>query len=119
MSEEELSTQQTERRKEPRYLCLGHVTLVRLPGLSWTGRILDLSLGGCLIEIRSFVYAAPGSAIELTVQAGGAALRVMGKVSFADRPEPGRIGISFTQLSKRGQRALEELIAKLEAAHTE
>lgn len=109
--------EQTERRKDPRYLCLGHVTLIRLPGISWTGRILDLSLGGCLIEIRSFVYAAPGSAVELTVQTGGAALRMMGKICFADKPAPGRIGISFTQLTKRGRRELATLIAELEAVH--
>lgn len=108
--------EQPERRKDPRYLCLGHITLVRLPGISWTGRILDLSLGGCLIEIRSFVYAAPGSAVELTIQTGGAALRMMGKITFADKPAPGRIGISFTQLSKRGQRELARVIAELEAA---
>jgi hypothetical protein len=105
----------TERRREPRYLCLGQVKLIRLPGIVWTGRVLDLSLGGCLIEIRSLVYVSRGSVVELTVQTRGTALRMLGKVTFGGRLASGRIGISFTGLSRGGAHRLAELIAELEA----
>ncbi|HEV2710807.1 MAG TPA: PilZ domain-containing protein [Edaphobacter sp.] len=105
-----------ERRREPRYLCLGQVKLIRLPGIVWTGRVLDLSLGGCLIEIRSLVYVSRGSVVELTVQSKGTALRMLGKVTFGGQLASGRIGISFTGLSRGGQRRLTELIAELEAS---
>ena len=105
----------TERRRQPRYLCLGQVKLIRLPGIVWTGRILDLSLGGCLIEIRTLVYVSRGSVVELTVHTRGTALRMLGKVTFGGRLPSGRIGISFTRLSNAGQRQLTELIAEMEA----
>lgn len=104
-----------ERRKEPRYFCLGQVKLIRLPGIVWAGRVLDLSLGGCLIEIRSLVDVSRGSVVELTVQTRGTALRMVGMVTFVGKLTSGRIGISFTRLSKRGQRQLTELITELEA----
>jgi len=102
-----------ERRKEARYLCFGQVKLHRAPGIVRSGRIVDLSLGGCLIEIRSPVSVAPGSAVELAVQMKGAALRASGHVTFIDRPRPGLIGISFVRLSERGQLQLAELVAEL------
>jgi PilZ domain-containing protein len=105
----------TERRREPRYLCLGQVKLIRLPGIVWTGRVLDLSLGGCLVEIRSLVYVSRGSVVELTIQTRGTALRMLGKVTFGGRLASGRIGISFTRMSNGGERRLAELIAELEA----
>ena len=108
-----------ERRKEPRYLCLGQVKLIRLPGIVWTGRILDLSLGGCLIEIRSLVYVSRGAVVELTVQTRGTALRMLGKITFGGRLASGRIGISFTRLSKGGERRLAELIAELDVKFQE
>lgn len=106
----------TERRKQPRYLCLGQVKLIRLPGIVWSGRILDLSLGGCLIEIRSLVYVSRGSVVELTVQTRGTALRMLGKVTFGGKLASGRIGISFTRLTSGGQRQLTDLIVELAAS---
>lgn len=102
-----------ERRKEARYLCFGQVKLNRIPGIVRAGRIIDLSRGGCLIEIRLPVYVSQGSAIELTVQMKGIALRVLGNVAFVDRVRPGLIGISFVRLSERGQMQLSELVAEL------
>ena len=102
-----------ERRKEARYLCFGQVKLHRLPGLVRSGRIIDLSLSGCLIEMRSPAYVSQGAAIELAVQMKGVGLRVAGSVAFVDGPRPGLIGISFARLSERGQGQLSELVAEL------
>ncbi len=102
-----------ERRKEARYLCFGQVKLHRMPGIVRSGRIIDLSLSGCLIELRSPVYVSQGSAIELAVQMKGVALRMLGEVTFVDRPRPGLIGISFVRLSERGQLQLSELVTEL------
>lgn len=102
-----------ERRKEARYLCFGQVKLNRIPGIVRSGRIIDLSRGGCLIEIRLPVYVSQGVAIELAVQMKGVALRILGNVAFVDRSRPGLIGISFVRLSERGQQQLSELVAEL------
>jgi hypothetical protein len=102
-----------ERRKEARYLCFGQVKLNRIPGLVRSGRIIDLSLNGCLIEIRLPVYVSQGCAIELAVQMKGVSLRMAGNVAFVDRARPGQLGISFVRLSERGQVQLSELVAEL------
>jgi hypothetical protein len=102
-----------ERRKEARYLCFGQVKLNRIPGIVRSGRIIDLSHGGCLIELRLPLYVSQGCSIELTVQMKGIALRVLGNVAFVDRSRPGLIGISFVRLSERGQVQLSELVAEL------
>jgi hypothetical protein len=102
-----------ERRKEPRYLCFGQVKLNRLPGLVRTGRIIDLSLSGCLIEVRLPVYVSEGCAVELALQMKGIALRMLGEVTFVGNPRPGLVGISFVRLSERGQIQLREVIAEL------
>lgn len=102
-----------ERRKEARYLCFGQVKLHRIPGLVRSGRIIDLSLSGCLIEMRMPIYVSQGSAIELAVQMKGIALRMLGNVAFVDRLRPGLIGISFVRLSERGQLQLSELVTEL------
>ncbi|GGG77444.1 PilZ domain-containing protein [Edaphobacter dinghuensis] len=102
-----------ERRKEARYLCFGQVKLNRIPGIVRSGRIIDLSRGGCLIEIRLPVYVSQGAAVELVVQMKGIALRMLGNVAFVDRSRPGLIGISFVRLSERGQMQLSELVAEL------
>jgi len=102
-----------ERRKEARYLCFGQVKLNRIPGIVRSGRIIDLSRGGCLIEIRLPVYVSQGCSIELAVQMKGIALRVLGNVAFVDRSRPGLIGISFVRLSERGQVQLAELVSEL------
>lgn len=103
----------SERRKEARYLCFGQVKLNRISGIVRLGRIIDLSRGGCLIEIRLPVYVSQGSAIELSVQMKGIALRMLGNVAFVDRARPGLIGISFVRLSERGQLQLSELVSEL------
>lgn len=102
-----------ERRKEARYLCYGQVRMNRIPGVARSGRIVDLSRGGCLIEMRLPVYVSQGSAIELAVQTRGIALRIQGKVAFVDRTRPGQIGITFERLSERGQVQLSELVNEL------
>jgi hypothetical protein len=102
-----------ERRKEARYLCFGQVKLNRIPGIVRSGRIIDLSRGGCLIEIRLPVYVSQGCSIELAVQMKGVSLRMAGNVAFVDRSRPGLIGISFERLSERGQVQLSELVSEL------
>jgi hypothetical protein len=102
-----------ERRKEARYLCFGQVKLNRIPGIVRSGRIIDLSRGGCLIEIRLPVYVSQGCSIELAVQMKGVSLRMAGSVAFVDRSRPGLIGISFVRLSERGQVQLSELVSEL------
>lgn len=102
-----------ERRKEARYLCFGQVKLNRIPGIIRSGRIIDLSRGGCLIEMRLPVYLSQGTAVEVAVQMKGVSLRMAGNVAFVDESRPSLIGISFVRLSERGQVQLLELVAEL------
>lgn len=107
-----------ERRKEPRYVCFGQVKLDRTrPGIILRGRIIDLSLGGCLIQMQLPLDVCPGAAVELTIQAKGTPLRMMGSIKSAGKQSSGLIGISFTKLSARGRFELNELIAELGATH--
>jgi hypothetical protein len=107
-----------ERRKEPRFLCFGQVKLDRTrPGVILRGRVIDLSLGGCLIQMQSPVDVCPDAAVELTIQARGTPLRMMGNIKSAGKQLSGLIGISFTKLSARGRFELNELIAELGATH--
>lgn len=105
----------SERRKEPRYLCFGQVKLNRLPGAILPGRIIDLSLGGCLIAMQRPAPVSQGSIVELTIQTRGTALRMIGVITFVGRQAPRWMGISFEKMSKRGQLQLAEVIAELEA----
>jgi hypothetical protein len=107
-----------ERRKEARYVCFGQVKLDRTrPGIILRGRVVDLSLGGCLIQMQSPVDVCPGASVELTIQAKGTPLRMMGSIKSAGEQSSGLIGISFTRLSSRGRFELKELIAELGASH--
>jgi hypothetical protein len=105
----------SERRKEPRYLCFGQVKLNRLPGAILPGRIIDLSLGGCLIAMQRPAPVSQGSVVELTIQTRGTALRMIGIITFLGRQAPRWMGISFKKMSKRGELQLMEIIAELEA----
>lgn len=107
-----------ERRKEARYVCFGQVKLdPTRPGVILRGRVIDLSLGGCLIQMQSAVDICPGAAVELTIQAKGTPLRMMGTIKSAGKQSSGLIGISFTRLSSRGHFELKELIAELGATN--
>lgn len=103
-----------ELRTAPRFACSGTAKIDALGGLpGQPGKIRDLSLGGCLLELQKPKTFQHGSVIELTLQSRGTVFRVMGNVT--ERPDQTLIGVKFLKLSTRGQLELEELIADLEA----
>lgn len=103
----------TDRRKEGRYICSGRVTMNPIPGAIHRGRIVNISLGGCLIELQSPLSLSRNSLVELTIQAKGIGLRVQGNVMAARRRAPACVSISFSRLSSRSSFALHELIGEL------
>lgn len=102
-----------DRRKEGRYICSGRVTMNPIPGTIHRGRIVNISFGGCLIELQSPLSLSRDSLVELTIQAKGIGLRVQGNVMAARRRVPACVCISFSRFSTRSSLALRELIGEL------
>lgn len=112
-----------ERRGSPRYACAGDAQ-VRVPfgGPAFAGRLLNLSLGGCYVQMESPFEL--GRLAEVTLRVNKLSFRARGKVVFSEsfRSDPGDarprsgMGIRFTGMSEGGRRRLRELIE--EFAHT-
>ena len=110
-SPEELSKQNPDRRRSPRFSCAGVAKIISLPseGVYLAGTLRDLSLNGCAIETGSALES--GSRAEIVVQVSATSFRAIGEVK-APRGACG-IGLEFLRLSGRGQDMLVELLREL------
>ena len=82
---------------------------------SVTGRIIELSLGGC--RVRSFgkcPQGTPAGIMEVLFKINGIAFRLAGTVQWTDAGRTA--GIRFRPMASRRREALEELLAELEAS---
>jgi hypothetical protein len=78
-----------------------------------TGRVVDVSAGGCLVEMSSPPGMKTLDPVELMLRSNFLALRANGSIQRSDLK--GRLlGIRFTHLSQRGRLDLSELIDSLE-----
>jgi hypothetical protein len=105
----------SDRRRIPRYSCIGQAQLSCLPlsGALLRGKIRDLGLGGCRIECIETVSPFDlGDQTEILVEVNSWFFRAMGHV----RAVQGRSGISmeFLRMSSGGYSMLADLIADLE-----
>lgn len=100
-----------ERRRSPRFSCGGMAKIICLPsdGLFLSGRISDLSLGGCGVQISKPL--AHGAVAEIVVRIYGSSFRAIGQVRAVRGPAG--IGMQFLQLSSGGQDMLVELVREL------
>jgi hypothetical protein len=100
-----------DRRRSPRFACSGHARIAYLPsaGMLVSGKLRDLSLGGCGIETVSPL--ACGTRAELLVRVNASSFRAVGEVRATRVPFG--IGVEFVQLSAGGQDMLVELIREL------
>ncbi len=106
----------SERRQSKRYRYRGDAKLRQLEtDLSLSGRILDLSARGCLLQMPDLSAYAVDTLVDMCVNTGWVSFRVLGSVRHVN-PNHWRIGISFLKLSRRSESELLELIAGLEEA---
>jgi hypothetical protein len=106
----------TENRRAPRYRYRGEATLRRLDSdPTLPGRVLDLSASGCLLRLPDPSDFAVGTLIDLSIQTGPLGFRALGSVRHRARTRR-VLGISFVNLSRRGEAELNALIADLESA---
>ena len=104
------------RRTSHRYGVGGKVKIFG-QGLSptLTGSILDLSLGGCLLQVDAEFYLAQDSEVELTIQSKGTSFRVKGEVKLRGR-STNPVGIAFATMTERVREDIAYLIGELAEA---
>ena len=102
---------QKERRRVPRFSCVGEAQLICLPsdGDFVAGKIHDLSLGGCRLNLNETLNS--GARMELVIRAKAASFRALGIVKGLHSER--EAGIEFVQLSSGGRDLLEDLIGEL------
>jgi len=108
---EEKSPREGERRRNPRFSCGGMVQIVCLPsdGILLPGKIRDLSLGGCSIQMGSPIQR--GSVAEILVRVSASSFRALAQVR--EVRGPAGVGVQFLQMSAGGQDMLAELVREL------
>jgi hypothetical protein len=112
MSEER---RQSDRRKDRRYNCSGRVRIWQTEsGVYRLGSIVNLSMGGCLINLPSTADFERHSIVEASFQSNYLAFRTLGSVRRVDE-KSGLLGVCYLNLSSRGRLDLVELFADLEA----
>jgi hypothetical protein len=107
----DLAQRTEERRRSPRFTCGGQARIVSLPfnGVALSGKILDLSLGGCYIETDQPLPC--GTMVEVIVQVDASSFRALGRVR--DSRDRSGAALEFLQLSAGGRDLLRELVAQL------
>jgi hypothetical protein len=106
----------SEKRQSKRYRYRGDAKVRQLEtDLSLSGRILDLSARGCLLQMPDLSAFAVDTLVDMCVNTGWVSFRALGSVRHVNLNH-WRIGISFIKLSRRGESELLELIADLEEA---
>jgi hypothetical protein len=104
-----------ENRQAKRYRYRGAVVVRRLesdpvlPGL-----VLELSTQGCLLRLPDLSEFAVGTVVDIVVSSHLVSFRALGSVRHRSRTRR-VIGVSFVNLSRRGESDLLDLIADLEA----
>jgi hypothetical protein len=100
-----------DRRSHPRYACDGYAHIFGLNGeLLFRGKILNLSLSGCLIETPDFKLER-GMLVAVDVVAREIQCRVDGHIAVADREHVA--GIAFRELGPRQAGPVADLIREL------
>ena len=106
----------SEQRQTKRYRYRGNAKVRQLEtDLSLSGRILDLSARGCLLQMPDLSAFAVDTLVDMCVNTGWVSFRALGSVRHVNLNH-WRIGISFVKLSRRGESELLELITDLEEA---
>jgi c-di-GMP-binding flagellar brake protein YcgR len=98
-----------QKRRHPRMECSGSASLHLLDEeLELRGRILDLSLEGCLLVLEEPAGLQEGAVVELSFSARQLPFRVVAQVKV--KRNTITIGFQFLKISRRGTCQLGELI---------
>jgi PilZ domain len=105
------NTNADDRPRNPRFSCGGVAEISVLPsnGLYLSGKILDLSLGGCRVDTP--VPIERGARAEIVVHVNSASFRAVGEVKGIRGNS--EAGIEFVYLSRGGKDLLADLVAEL------
>jgi hypothetical protein len=102
-----------ERRNTPRFPCGGTGEVIVLGGaLRFSGELLDLSASGCRLATEVMFTLERGTRVEVAMVVGGTHFRVAGGVRSNHKIRG--VGLEFMNVSARGARLIQELIAELE-----
>jgi hypothetical protein len=105
-----------EHRRTRRYRLRGDATARVLDSdVALPGRILDLSLRGCLLTLPSLARVEIDSLLDMSISTTAVSFRALGSVRYY-LPNYWRIGVSFVNLTERGQSELSQLIDALKVA---
>ncbi|HUD74311.1 MAG TPA: PilZ domain-containing protein [Terracidiphilus sp.] len=109
----EMPKRAEELRQSPRLGCRGFGAIQTLPASErpCAARILNLSVGGCLMEVKGPLDLALDEIVELIFNINQMPFRVRAKVRSIRLK--GLVGFQFLQLSERTRRYLHELIGEL------
>jgi hypothetical protein len=109
----EMPKRAEELRQSPRLGCRGYGAVQTLPASEQPcpARILNLSVGGCLMELKGPLDIAVDEIVELIFNVNQMPFRVRAKVRAVR--SKGLVGFQFLQLSERTRRHLHELIGEL------
>lgn len=99
------------RRRHPRYPCEGHAE-VYLPhgGLLLRGKILNLSISGCFIEVPAITLER-GTSVEVYFSTRRLQFRVAGYIAVLHRKRGA--GIAFQEMNPRRALQIANLVGEL------
>jgi c-di-GMP-binding flagellar brake protein YcgR len=101
-----------ERRQEKRYPVDGAAEVLLSDGsMLFRGRVLDISLAGCLIETQVRLRMKPGTRVEMIFRVNERVFRLAATTRIV-RPREGA-GFLFENLNERMQEELKDLIEEL------
>jgi hypothetical protein len=110
------TTRSIEKREAKRYRYKGDATVRRLEyDESQNGRILDLSVRGCLLRLPDLSDLTIGALVDISLSSRLVSLRALGSVRHCSRSRK-LLGIAFVNLSRRCEADLLELIDDLDSA---
>jgi hypothetical protein len=103
-----------ERRRNARYNCVGVAEILRIQkatGEFVTGKIRNLSLGGCSIETKSPLER--GSQLAVMLQVKTLRVRVIAEIRSVETHGQFSAGLEFVGMTAPGVQSLQALIAEL------
>ncbi len=113
-----LAQKPSDRRSAPRLSVDGLASLFLVKhGSSVPCRVVDLSMGGCLLETQKQLLAGIQLRVEVTFKVRGLAFRFNGVTQWTDGRQ--RIGIRFVDVTSRRKDELVELLREVEQENAE
>ena len=107
-----MTQREEDRRRHPRFQCSGNAEMRSLSsGIRAVGKIENLSLGGCRIQVGDRHTFREGENVEMTFTVRQLPLRV--QASIRQLHSSDAVGVAFTLLSERGRSQLQALIEEL------